>query len=950
MIVRPPFDWEATVDNIEDAMKCLCLIIAVMTAVVAAAQSDVVAPVKDVNQVVDNTPDSLNIALTMRPSPGSTRVIDHPVLFLVGNFTMRTGTLGNGNNGQWGWGYYMHEYFDPDRITVENHALGGMSSRTFYNVLWPDVREGIRPGDWVIIELGHNDNGPYDSGRARASIPGIGKDSLDVIIKETGKEETVYSYGEYMRRFIGDVKARGGYPVLMSLTPRNAWEDADSTVISRVDKTFGLWAKEVAAEEGIPFIDLNDITARKYERFGKEKVKQQMFYLDRIHTSAFGARVNAESAIEGIEACEGLGLKDFLLKRPIDTITGSSRKGDQPVLFVIGDSTVKNYDDDEDGMWGWGSVIAEQFDTTRISVENHAMAGRSARTFLDEGRWNKIYNALRPGDYVIMQFGHNDGGDINVGKARGEMHGSGDESKVFFMEKEGRYKVIYTYGWYLRKFVLDCLEKGAIPVILSHTPRNRWKDGVIESNADTFGKWAKDVAIRTGVVFIDLNALSGRKLQELGEGNTGDYFRQDHTHTSLTGARMNAASIAEGLRSTDCSLKGYLKERDLDFDMKTMSAYSPMRGYGFDYGTRPDGNAPFFFSVDVPDGNYLVTVTFGDDRRATSTFVRAEQRRLLADPVVTGKGKTQTLSFIVNKRDRAITLKDSVRINPREVGRPSWDEKLTLEFNGAAPAVKRITISPAPEDVTTVFLCGNSTVVDQAYEPWSSWGQMITRFFDNSVAVSNHAESGERTTSFIDSRRWEKVLSMAKAGDYVLLEFGHNDEKDRAPGSGAFYNFSTNLKRFIDEARAKGIHPVLLTPTARRSFDSEGRIVNTHGDYVEAVKTVGKRENVPVIDLTAMTTMLFETLGVDGSREALVHYRAGTYPHQEKDLADNTHFNPYGAYEVAKCVLQGLRSAAPELASHFVDFTGYDPAYPDTRSDFIWFDSPFTDSTKPYGN
>lgn len=170
------------------------------------AQKPVAAPMKDVNQVIDNTLDSLNKARTARPVPGSSRKGNNPVLFLVGNSTMRTGTLGNGNNGQWGWGYFAHEYFDENRITVENHALGGTSSRTFYNRLWPEVLEGVRKGDWVIIELGHNDNGPYDSGRARASIPGIGKDSLVVTIKETGVKETVYTYGEYMRRFIRDVK------------------------------------------------------------------------------------------------------------------------------------------------------------------------------------------------------------------------------------------------------------------------------------------------------------------------------------------------------------------------------------------------------------------------------------------------------------------------------------------------------------------------------------------------------------------------------------------------------------------------------------------------------------------------------------------------------------------------------------------------------------------------
>ena len=177
--------------------------------VVAQEKSGIASPMKDVNQVIDLTLDSLNKAITARPIAGSSRKGDNPVLFLVGNSTMRTGTLGNGNNGQWGWGYFAHEYFDNNQITVENHALGGTSSRTFYNRLWPDVLKGVRKGDYVIIELGHNDNGPYDSGRARASIPGIGNDTLNVVIKETGVAETVYSYGEYMRKFVREVKAAG---------------------------------------------------------------------------------------------------------------------------------------------------------------------------------------------------------------------------------------------------------------------------------------------------------------------------------------------------------------------------------------------------------------------------------------------------------------------------------------------------------------------------------------------------------------------------------------------------------------------------------------------------------------------------------------------------------------------------------------------------------------------
>lgn len=536
---------------------CLSLLIIVHV----QAQELVPAPMKDVNKVVDNTLDSLNKAKTARPVSGSSRRGDNPVLFLVGNSTMRTGTLGNGNNGQWGWGYFAHEYFDENRITVENHALGGTSSRTFYNRLWPDVLKGIRKGDWMIIELGHNDNGPYDSGRARASIPGIGKETLEVTIEETGVKETVYTYGEYMRRFIRDVKERGAYPILMSLTPRNAWEDADSTIVTRVNKTFGLWAKQVAKKERIPFIDLNEITARKFETYGKEKVKY-MFYLDRIHTSEYGARVNAASAAEGIREYKNLGLAKYLKPFEKDTVTGATRKSGCPVLFTIGDSTVRN-EDKGDGMWGWGSVIADLMDTARISVENHAMAGRSARTYLDEGRWDKVYNALQPGDFVLIQFGHNDAGDIHTGKARAELPGAGNESRIFKMEATGKYKVVYTFGWYLRKFIMDVKEKGAYPIVLSHTPRNKWDNGQIERNAKSFGLWTRQAAEEAGAWFIDLNKITGDKLQDMGfnEGLrvVGEYFKRDHTHTSLKGAQLNAQSIVEGLMQTDCPLKDFLK-------------------------------------------------------------------------------------------------------------------------------------------------------------------------------------------------------------------------------------------------------------------------------------------------------------------------------------------------------------------------------------------------------
>ena len=553
----------------------------ILTAIAMSASSQVAdrAGVKDVNGVVDNTPDSIAKAMTARPIPGSSRRGNNPVLFLIGNSTMRTGTLGNGNNGQWGWGYYAHEYFDPTRITVENQALGGMSSRTFYNKLWAPIRQAIRPGDWVIISIGHNDNGPYDSGRARASIPGTGCDTLNVTIKETGEKETVYTYGGYMRKYINDVRAQGGYPILMSLTPRNAYDEKGKIV----RKPHTQWLMQVAAEEGVPFVDLNEISGKKLDAYGPWKTSYH-FFLDKIHTSRFGAMMNARSAAEGIMASHNPALNPLkaMMRNVQLPVYDLTRTDGKPVVFITGDSTVKNADKDENGMWGWGAVANTIFDETKIDIVNAAMAGRSCRSYLNEGRWEKVYNSLKPGDFVLIQFGHNDIGAIDKPKYRAAIASAADTCHVYRMQaaKEdlskqnvidqklksnaqvGSYEVVYSFGWYLKKFIQDVREKGATPILVSLTPRNEWTDGKIERRNDTYGKWYREVAKETGVEFVDLHNITADFLdKKCGKKEKAmKYFNHDHTHTSLLGAKTNAQSIAKGLRANNSPLAKYLKK------------------------------------------------------------------------------------------------------------------------------------------------------------------------------------------------------------------------------------------------------------------------------------------------------------------------------------------------------------------------------------------------------
>ena len=358
---------------------------------------------------------------------------------------------------------------------------------------------------------------------------------------------------------------------------------------------------------------------------------------------------------------------------------------------------------------------------------------------------------------------------------------------------------------------------------------------------------------------------------------------------------------------------------------------------------------PFTFSAQVPDGNYRVTVTLGNKKKAGETVVRAESRRHFFDVITTKKGKFETVSFVVNKHNPVIDEKTKVKLKPREWSYKNWDDSLNISFCGPMPAVQSIKIEPAA-DVTTVFLCGNSTVVDQEDEPWASWGQMITRWFDDKVAIANYAESGLSATTFLAQGRLDKILTQLKQGDYVIVEFGHNDEKEKKPGDGAWYSYSRNLKIFADRVKAAGGNIIFCTPTARRAFKN-GRNSNTHGDYPEAMKTVAKRENVPYIELTQMSTSLYEALGEEKSKCALVHYPLGTFPGQEKALADNTHFNPFGAWQIAKMIVMGLKQLNSPLVEHLrSDWQDYDPAQPDDPDAFVWHMSAGSNLTKPDGN
>jgi rhamnogalacturonan acetylesterase len=216
----------------------------------------------------------------------------------------------------------------------------------------------------------------------------------------------------------------------------------------------------------------------------------------------------------------------------------------KPTLYLIGDSTVKV---GTLGQVGWGERIDDFFDPARISVLNLARGGRSSRTYLTEGLWDRVLTDLKRGDTVIMQFGHNDGSQLFTGnRPRGSIKGTGEETESGTVEMTGKAEVVHSFGWYLRRFITDAKAKGATPIVCSLIPRNEWKDGRIVR--DPYAAWARDVAVAEGVAFVDLNEITARRYEEMGPETVQPLFPNDHTHTNAAGADLNAASVIAGLK------------------------------------------------------------------------------------------------------------------------------------------------------------------------------------------------------------------------------------------------------------------------------------------------------------------------------------------------------------------------------------------------------------------
>ena len=376
------------------------------------------------------------------------------------------------------------------------------------------------------------------------------------------------------------------------------------------------------------------------------------------------------------------------------------------------------------------------------------------------------------------------------------------------------------------------------------------------------------------------------------------------------------------------------------FDMAAISPtvlYSEATGFG--YEKNASNEPPYYFSIRVPEeGNYRVKVRLGSPSAATTTTIKAELRRLMVERVDTKPGELVTRSFIVNTRRPQIPGGGIVKLKDREKASEAWawDDKLTLEFTNVHPGVAAINIEKA-DAIPTLYIVGDSTSTDQPLEPYNSWGQMITAFFKPGIGVANHGESGESLRGFLGELRWAKVMSVLRRGDYLLIQMGHNDQKEKGEGVGAKTTYKTDLKRMVAEARERGATPIVVTPVNRLTFGSDGKITNSLGEYPEAVRQVAAEEHIALIDLNAMSKRFYEALGPVDAHLAF----AGK---------DTTHHDNYGSYELAKCVAQGLKDVKSPLAKYLIDRPRFDPARPDPPASFSIPAEPAAKAEMPYGN
>lgn len=434
----------------------------------------------------------------------------------------------------------------------------------------------VNAGDIVLIQFGHNDGGAINEEppgatrplRARGSLPGLGDESAAIDNAVTKQPEVVRTYGWYLRRMMSETQARGATPILLSLTVRNHWSGGK---VERGSGRYGQWTRELAWTEKVMFIDLTNLVADEFERIG-EAATAALFQPDRTHPNQAGADVHARHVVAGLKGLRPSPVAKFLSEKgagvPVDTFAWLNlpRPADPglPSVFLIGDSTVRNgRGDGAGGQWGWGDFVSAFFDLSKINVVNRAVGGLSSRTFLTQGHWQRALAMMKPGDFVIMQFGHNDNGPLNdTSRAGGTIKGVGEEAGAIDNLLTKEKEVVHSYGWYLRRYIADARAKGATPIVCSLVPRKIWRDGKIVRATNDHAGCAQAVATQTGAPFLDLNERIARQYDALGAEKVDTLFADEHTHTSAAGAELNARNVVAALQALPVNpLRAYLRDR-----------------------------------------------------------------------------------------------------------------------------------------------------------------------------------------------------------------------------------------------------------------------------------------------------------------------------------------------------------------------------------------------------
>ncbi|MCE4537668.1 rhamnogalacturonan acetylesterase [Pelomonas sp. P7] len=502
-----------------------------------------------------------------------------PSIILIGDSTVRNGHddgQGKGADGQWGWGRPIADYFDANRVNLVNRAVGGLSSRTYRTSgHWARTQAFIKKGDWVLMQFGHNDASPVnDASRARGVLRGTGPESEEIDNLLTGQHETVYTYGGYLRGYIAEIRAAGATPVVCSPVIRKRWE-ADGLKVQRAGANYAAWAAEVARQEGVAFIDLNEWGARRYEALGKAAV-DGLFPRgtpeETVHTNLAGATLNAQLVVAGLIQAKVLpdafytrrftpdGADDRPVADARKVKVEAPRDPALPSLVLIGDSTVRS--GGQNGAWGWGERLAAFFDIRRINIVNDAIGGRSSRTFFTEGRWAAVLQQLKPGDTLLIQFGHNDGARIGdpAGKNRGSVPGIGDDT-VEDTRPDGSKETVQSFGWYLKRYIADARVKGVSVVVLSPIPhKDRWQAGQ-PRDFENYAAWGEQAARENGAQFIDLTMFVTEAYRAVGAAQVDGYFADARTHTNDAGAVFNATQVVRGLKQLPGQpLQSYLRE------------------------------------------------------------------------------------------------------------------------------------------------------------------------------------------------------------------------------------------------------------------------------------------------------------------------------------------------------------------------------------------------------